>query len=184
MSKRQVPEGRRERMAYYNTLTAKQLARLPDPEIGYLSAAAYSRLPADRIEQYEQTHKPWEKAVAIYQQYQQELDAIVMAFADGELDYHRLEIELYRATGISVDRLLDLHVPDFWAYARAELNRRNPWVAVAVADCEVDRSTLSRHGADSSRPDIRPGTERGEYLIRESSLEKYVKPNRMADYTK
>jgi hypothetical protein len=170
-------------MAYYSTLTHKQLAKLPDSEIGYLSAAAYSRLPADRIERYEQTNKPWEKALAIHQQYQQELDAIVMAFADGELDYHRLEIELYRATGISVDRLLELRVPDFWAYARAELNRRNPWVAVAVADCAVGRSTLSRHADDPTRPDIK-AAERGKYLIRQSSVEKYVKPERLEAYRK
>jgi hypothetical protein len=125
--KRKPPEERRARMEFYNTLTDKQLAQLPDSELEFLSVSASLRLPSDRqkILQRKMEAK-LRKLRVVRREWKLEIETVIKSLSDGDLDLHRAEIEMYLATGISVDKLRDMHGPEFIAYAKAELKRRQP----------------------------------------------------------
>lgn len=58
----------------------------------------------------------------------------------------------------------------------------DPWVVVAVADCSFNKSTISRHARSAGEPDIEQTGKRGEYRIRKSRLNYYVKPSKLQKY--
>ncbi|MBU6239853.1 MAG: hypothetical protein KGQ51_18710 [Planctomycetes bacterium] len=100
-------------------------------------------------------------------------------FKDDKYSWMRLAAELSKRLPMEqMDSWMELTEEELFGVIDALCE--NPWIDVALEDCELDRSNMRRHADDPSKPILKVG--RGAYQVRKSSLREYIKRSRWSKY--
>lgn len=112
---------------------------------------------------------------------------------DGDDSHWRTWIELFEASGISVDKLRSMPAADVEALFCAVIRKRRSvkpktedakdWIKVAGAHCEYTAKTLGSHTKDPRhKHKIRPTDNHRGYWIHRDYLREYVQPKHLQRY--